>query len=80
VTENLGLLVIHLDKLGCIDLLSSFSRVLIPAMHWQKVQRHRPNTLALPCFNKKSAPKSDPPELEECVIMPLGIDPFLIGW
>ena len=40
--------VIHLDELGCIDLLSSFSRVLVPVAVWQEVQRHRIRALALP--------------------------------
>jgi predicted nucleic acid-binding protein len=56
--------VIHLDELGCIDLLSSFSRVLVPVAVWQEVQRHRPRALALPCLVKISATKPEPPELE----------------
>jgi hypothetical protein len=39
--------VIHRDEFGCIDLLSSFSRVLVPVAVWQEVQRHRPIALAL---------------------------------
>ena len=60
--------VIHLDELGCIDLLSSFSRVLIPVVVWQEVQRHRPNALALPCLEKTSATKPEPPELEALAV------------
>jgi hypothetical protein len=77
MTDKLGLIVIcdagpviHLDELGCIDLLSSFSRVLIPVVVWQEVQRHRPNALALPCLEETSSTKPEPPELDGCVIMP----------
>ena len=60
--------VIHLDELGCIDLLSSFSRALIPAAVWQEVQRHRSRALALPCLEKTSAIKPEPPELEAVAV------------
>jgi predicted nucleic acid-binding protein len=60
--------VIHLDELGGIDLLSSFSRVLVPVAVWQEVQRHRPNALALPCLEKISATKPEPPELEAVAV------------
>ena len=60
--------VIHLDELGCIDLLYSFSRVLIPAAVWQEVQRHRSRALALPCLEKTSAIKPEPPELEAVAV------------
>lgn len=60
--------VIHLDELGCIDLLSSFSRVLIPVAVWQEVQRHRPKALALPCLERTSATKPEPPELEAVAV------------
>lgn len=38
--------VIHLDELGCIDLLADFGRVIIPHAVWLEVQRHRPLALA----------------------------------
>jgi predicted nucleic acid-binding protein len=34
--------VIHLDELGCIDLMEDFAEVLIPEAVWQEVRRHRP--------------------------------------
>ena len=37
--------VIHLDELGCIDLLADFSEVIIPETVWLEVQRHRPLAL-----------------------------------
>jgi len=36
--------IIHLDELGCLDLLADFGRVLIPEMVWLEVERHRPLT------------------------------------
>ncbi len=60
--------VIHLDELGCVDLLSSFARVLIPVAVWQEVQRHRPKAIALPCLEKISATKPEPPELESVAV------------
>ena len=36
---------IHLDELGCIDLLSDFQEVLVPEAVWNKVARHRPSAL-----------------------------------
>jgi hypothetical protein len=57
MTDRLGLVVIcvagpviRLDEFGCIDLLSSFSRALIPAVVWQKVQKYGSRALALPCL------------------------------
>jgi predicted nucleic acid-binding protein len=51
-TEQSGNLVvcdagplIHLDEVGCLDLLSSFSRILVPDAVWHEVQRHRPSAL-----------------------------------
>jgi len=37
--------LIHLDELGCLDLLSDFAHVLIPDVVWQEVAYHRPNAL-----------------------------------
>jgi predicted nucleic acid-binding protein len=33
--------LIHLDELGCLDLLSDFREVLVPAEVWNEVARHR---------------------------------------
>jgi predicted nucleic acid-binding protein len=60
--------VIHLDELGCIDLLSSFSRVLIPLVVWKEVERHRPRALTLSCFEKTAARQPEPPQLETVAI------------
>ena len=38
--------VIHLDELGCLNLLSDFTEILIPEAVWSEVQRHRPEALS----------------------------------
>ena len=37
--------LIHLDELGCVDLLSGFGEVLVGEAVWQEVARHRPAVL-----------------------------------
>src|SRR5262245_1759854 len=37
--------LIHLDELGCLDLLSGFREILVPDAVWQEVARHRPSAL-----------------------------------
>jgi predicted nucleic acid-binding protein len=37
--------LIHLDELGCVDLLSDFAVVQVPETVWQEVKRHRPSAL-----------------------------------
>jgi predicted nucleic acid-binding protein len=37
--------LIHLDELGCLDLLSDFREVLVPDAVWNEVARHRPSAL-----------------------------------
>jgi predicted nucleic acid-binding protein len=40
--------LIHLDELGCLDLLGDFQEVLVPEAVWHEVQRHRPGALDNP--------------------------------
>jgi predicted nucleic acid-binding protein len=40
--------LIHLDELGCLDLLSDFESILVPQQVWQEVECHRPNALVYP--------------------------------
>jgi predicted nucleic acid-binding protein len=40
--------LIHLDELRCLDLLSDFTRVLIPPTVWSEFDRHRPGATAVP--------------------------------
>ncbi len=42
---------IHLDELGCIDLLKYFQEVLLPSTVWGEINRHRPSV-----FNNKDVP------------------------
>jgi predicted nucleic acid-binding protein len=37
--------LIHLDELGCLDLLADFPVVLVPTEVWREVQRYRPSAL-----------------------------------
>jgi len=37
--------LIHLDELGCLDLLADFPTVLVPTEVWREVQRYRPSAL-----------------------------------
>ena len=38
--------LIHLDELGCLDLLADFREVLVPQAVWHEVETHRPGALA----------------------------------
>lgn len=37
--------LIHLDEVGCLDLLSDFSPIWVPTGVWQEVEQHRPQAL-----------------------------------
>jgi predicted nucleic acid-binding protein len=37
--------LIHLDQLGCLNLLRDFAEVQVPDAVWKEVQRHRPSAL-----------------------------------
>ena len=37
--------VIHLDELGCIELLKYFQEVMLPSTVWVEINRHRPSVL-----------------------------------
>ena len=34
--------IIHLDELGCLDLLEGFGELRVPRAVWQEVEQHRP--------------------------------------
>jgi predicted nucleic acid-binding protein len=40
--------LIHLDELGCLDLLADIAEILVPPNVWKEVQRHRPSALQSP--------------------------------
>jgi predicted nucleic acid-binding protein len=37
--------LIHLDELGCLDLLADFETVYVPQQVWREVEYHRPGAL-----------------------------------
>ncbi len=49
--------IIHLDELGCLDILADFGKVAVPEAVWLEVQRHRPQAMetAAGLFNRRSA-------------------------
>ncbi len=58
--------LIHLDEVGCLDLLSDFSEILIPEAVLVEVQRHRPGALAAAgiSFRRVAPGAGVPAELE----------------
>ena len=58
--------LIHLDELGCLDLLADFSEVRVPEAVWAEVLRHRPRALAHVAVNlRRVRPLAPiPPALE----------------
>ena len=58
--------LIHLDEVGCLDLLADFSEVLVPGAVWVEVLKHRPGALAHAAVTlrrvRPTAP--EPPALE----------------
>ena len=52
--------VIHLDELGCLDLLHDFPRVIVPATVRGEIERHRPAALRRPGFSWRHAAPHGP--------------------
>ena len=40
--------LIHLDEVGCLELLADFSKILVPETVWNEVRQHRPSALNHP--------------------------------
>ncbi len=59
--------LIHLDELGCFDLLSDFAAVLVPEAVWQEVERHQPSALRRRKvkLHRCEAPPQSTPELKQ---------------
>ena len=54
--------MIHLDELGCLDLLADFSSVLVPDAVWNEVEAHRPDALIFPHVPwRRASPLTPPP-------------------
>jgi predicted nucleic acid-binding protein len=49
--------IIHLDELGCLDILTDFGKIAVPEAVWLEVQRHRPQAMetATGLFIRRSA-------------------------
>lgn len=58
--------LIHLDEVGCLDLLTDFSDVLVPESVWAEVKKHRPSALTHPdiMLRRIRAEAPVPPTLE----------------
>lgn len=61
--------VIHLDELDCLNLLESFSQIIIPSTVWDEIEKHRSQAIL---FCKSIAQKVSPkheltPELKAAV-------------
>jgi len=52
--------LIHLDELGCLDLLGDFARVWVPDAVWQEVETHRPGALISPTLERRQPEPVDP--------------------
>ena len=48
--------LIHLDELGCLDLLNDFRSVLVPDQVWREVLHHRPSALSDPQVKLEQMP------------------------
>ena len=58
--------LIHLDELGCLDLLADFPTIFVAPTVWQEVLRHRPAALIQPgiAMRQTAAVAPAPPELD----------------
>lgn len=45
--------LIHLDEIGCLDLLADFQTLYVPHQVWVEVERHRPSALSSPLTLQK---------------------------
>ncbi len=52
--------LIHLDELGCLDLLGDFARVWVPDAVWREVEVHRPEVLISPILERQQPEPVDP--------------------
>lgn len=53
--------IIHLDQLGCLDVLSDYPAVFVPESVWTEVLKHRPSALPQPFLIRREAPKDIDP-------------------
>lgn len=57
--------IIHLDELGCLELLADFPLILVPDAVWREVEHHRPAALRYPDirFERAAIDSSIDPEI-----------------
>lgn len=66
--------LIHLDEVGCLDLLADFSEVLVPDAVWREVQHHRPGALVHSSVQlRRVAPSRPAPAVMETLAQVLGL-------
>lgn len=66
--------IIHLDELGCIELLADHARVLVPDAVWKEAERHRPGfarTTAVPW--ERLTPIREPSPMIESLTRTMGL-------
>jgi hypothetical protein len=56
--------LIHLDQLGCLDLLSDFAPLLVPEAVWNEVACHRPGALTAGFLERTLPPVMPQPAVE----------------
>ena len=53
--------LIHLDELGCLDVLMDFSPIFVPQEVWQEVEHHRPTVFQQATLPLQMIPPEDAP-------------------
>jgi predicted nucleic acid-binding protein len=63
--------LIHLDEVGCLDLLADFSEVLVPEAVWVEVLKHRPGALthSAVTLRRVRPTEPEPPALEALALV-----------
>ena len=67
--------LIHLDELGCLDLLVDFASVLVPDVVWREVAQHRVEALAQSTVNLTRAEAALPDDMGfQVLVQALSLD------
>ncbi len=51
--------LIHLDELGCLDLLTDFDQIIVPEVVWEEISRNRPSALNYSKLTKLEVSSAD---------------------
>jgi predicted nucleic acid-binding protein len=68
--------IIHLDELGCLDLLSNFQEIFLSDTVWKEISQHRPSALkrtGLSLIRSRSVVPSNEPLLTMCRMFSLDV-------